>query len=295
MKSLRIISVLIFFMFTPSIFANQLLVDANWLVKHKNDKNVVVVDMSSDYTQHQRFHIPGAVYLPYSEINQTSKQRISYAVSPQLLQRNLGALGINQDTHIVIYDDMGGLNASRLFWQLEQIGHKKVSILDGGLVSWIRKGLPITGQVVQPKPASYTAKKVNMDNLASMQDVLKASKGNSITLVDARSTEEYLGHPRYKRSGHIPGAISYSWDNSVDFNKAFMLKSKKQIKSLLKQAGLKSDKNKPIIAYCRSGHRAAHAYFNLRLLGYKNIKLYDGSIAEYERQVSAPLKTGKQP
>ncbi|MDH5183932.1 MAG: sulfurtransferase [Gammaproteobacteria bacterium] len=293
MKRSISISVVFFILFSPAIYASQMLIDIDWLIQHKNDKDIVIVDMSSDYTQYQRFHIPGARYLSYSMMNQAGKDRVSYAIQPQQLQQLLGYQGIKRDSHIIIYDDMGGLNASRFYWQLEQINHPKVSVLNGGLVSWIRQGHPVSGEIIEPRKVNYVAKNINTVNLATLDDVLKSS--NSASLLDARSTEEYVGNPRYKRSGHVPGAISYSWDNSVDFDKAFTLKNKKQIASLLKQAGLSEDKNKPVIAYCRSGHRAAHAYFTLKLLGYKNIKLYDGSIAEYERTNSAPLKIGKQP
>lgn len=293
MKHSSVISVIFLILFTPSIFASQMLVDTNWLIKHKKDKDIVIVDMSSDYTQHQRFHIPDAIYISYSMLNQSGKDRVSFAISPNKLQKLLGYLGIKRESHIVIYDDMGGLNASRFYWQLEQISHPRVSILNGGLVHWIRQGHPVSGKIIQRNKVTYKPGKVATNNLASLDEVLENSK--SATLIDARSTEEFVGNPRYKRSGHVPGAISYPWDNSVDFDNAFTLKDKKQVASLLQQAGLNQDKNKPIIAYCRSGHRAAHAYFTLKRLGYKNIKLYDGSIAEYERRISAPLKLGKQP
>lgn len=293
MKPSRTISVIFFILFAPAIYASQMLVDIDWLIKHKNDKDIVIVDMSSDYTQYQRFHIPGAIYISYSMLNQAGKDRVSYAIKPTQLQQLMGYMGIKRNSHIVIYDDMGGLNASRFYWQLEQISHPKVSVVNGGLVSWIRQGHPISGKIIEPKKVSYIAKNTNSNNLATLNDILNSS--NSTSLLDARSKEEYVGNPRYKRSGHVPGAISYSWDKSVDFDNAFTLKDKNQLSSLLKQAGLNRDKNKPVITYCRSGHRAAHAYFTLKLLGYKNIKLYDGSIAEYERQVSAPLKPGAQP
>lgn len=293
MKTLRKLSLLFFVFFTSNLFATQLLVDVDWLVQNKNDKNVILVDMSSDYTQYQRFHIPGAIYLSYSMLNQAGKNRVSYAIPSQQLPQLLGYLGIQAENHIIIYDDMGGLNASRFYWQLEQINHAKVSILNGGLVSWIRQGHAVNGNITERKKVNYIAKDISHKNLATLSEMV--NNPDSAALLDARSQEEYTGNPRYKRSGHIPGAISYSWDNSVDFESAFILKKKDHVASLLKQAGLSNDKNKPVIAYCRSGHRAAHAYFTLKVLGYKNVKLYDGSIAEYELNNSAPLKLGAQP
>ena len=272
-----------------------MLISSEWLTTHINDKELVIVDMSSDYTQYQRFHIPGAVYLDYSMLVQTSREKVSYAIPPQQLQQLLGYLGIQRNSHIVIYDDMGGLNATRLFWQLEQIAHPKVSILNGGLVSWIRQGKSVSGELKEPQKVRYMNTTESISNLASFEDVLSASSTGKSTLVDARSAEEYLGNPIYKRSGHIPGAISYTWDSSVDFQQSFKLKDDTQIANLLTQAGLSTDKNTPIITYCQSGHRASHTYFLLKLQGYKNVKLYDGSFAEYQRKPAAPMNLGAQP
>ncbi|MBD3671666.1 MAG: sulfurtransferase [Gammaproteobacteria bacterium] len=275
--------------------AAESLVSTDWLAKHKDDKSVIVIDMSSDYTQHQRFHVPGAIYLPYDAINLSRKDRVSVAVAPQRLVDVLGFLGISADKHVVIYDDMGGLNASRLYWQLEHIGHKKVSIVDGGLVKWIREGRPITGELTATVKTRYIPTGGDMKNLATIEDVLKAVDDKDTVLLDARSEEEYFGNPRFKRSGHIPGAIHYSWDNSVDFDRAFSMHPDSRVKSLLQEAGLVGKKDTPIIAYCRSGHRASHLYYTLKRLGYENVRLYDGSIAEYQQRKDAPLKIGKEP
>lgn len=268
--------------------AGEFMVNSKWLAAHKNDADIVLIDMS-DGTQYQRFHIPGAIHLPYEILNQTTRKRISLSVGPDTIIRFLGLLGIKRNSHVIIYDDMGGLNASRLFWELQRLQHEKVSLLNGGLVKWILDGHKVDNIPVKPQPAKYqfTGKPDN-SVLASLEDI-----NAKATLLDVRSQEEYTGHPRQKRSGHIPGAHWWSWDSSVDFSNAFQHKPVASLMDSLRQLGVTS-KQQPLIVYCRSGHRASQSYFTLRSLGFSNVKLYDGSIAEYQ-QSNKPLTMGMKP
>ncbi len=275
--------------------ASNIMVDTDWLQKHMHDANVVVVDMSSDSTQYQRFHVPGAVYLGYGNlVLQRKKDKVSLRISDQRLYKILGILGISRQSHIVIYDDMGGLNAGRLYWDLERIGHDKVSIVDGGLVKWILEGRKVDNKDVNKSPVVYAATEKNYNNEIDLMGVKKALDANQATFLDVRSKEEYLGYPKYKRTGHIPGAHLWSWDDSVAFEKGFVLKTKGQIQNSLAKIGVK-DKSQPLVLYCRTGHRASQVYLTLKHLGYSNIKLYDGSMAEYSQDKTALVKQGIHP
>lgn len=278
---------------TSAFSAQPLLVDVNWLDKNLNSSSVRVIDMSDD-TQYQRFHIPGATHLPYSAINVRNKKRISFSVGQEQIIKILGLLGIQSNHHIVIYDDMGGLHASRFFWELEKIGHKNISILNGGLVKWILAGKKVTAETKKTKTTQYKMNTNSINNTATIEDILNNKFNNKNVLLDVRSKEEYAGHPRYPRSGHIPGAKSWEWLQAVNFDNAFKMQSSDKIKNQLKKIGI-SDKNTPITLYCQSAHRASHSYFTLRRLGYKNVKIYDGSMAEYSQIKSAPLKKGLTP
>jgi thiosulfate/3-mercaptopyruvate sulfurtransferase len=287
-KLILILTILIIIPAFSTAHAGNFMVDAKWLSSHKNDANLVLIDMS-DGTQYQRFHIPGAIHLPYQALNQTTKKRVSISVGSDTIIRFLGLLGIKRNSHVVIYDDMGGLNASRLFWELQRLKHEKVSLLNGGLVKWILDGHKVTNIPVEPKPVKYiVSAKPDNSVLATLEDI-----NGKATILDVRSQEEYNGHPRQKRSGHIPGAYWWSWDSSVDFSNAFQHKPVDKLVSSLKQLGVTS-KKQPLIVYCRSGHRASQSYFTLRNLGFTNVKLYDASMAEYQ-QSNKPLTMGMKP
>ena len=269
--------------------ASIFMVDTKWLASHKNDTNLVLIDMS-DGTQYQRFHIPGAIHLPYQALNKANKKRISVSVGSDTIIRFLGLLGISRNSQVIIYDDMGGLNASRLFWELQRLKHKKVALLNGGLVKWILEGRKVDNIPVEPKPLKYniTNTKPDSNPLASLEDI-----SGKATILDVRSQEEYAGHPKQKRSGHIPGAQWWSWDSSVDFANGFQHKPVDNLLDSLKKLGVTS-KKQPVIVYCRSGHRASQSYFTLRNLGFSNVRLYDASMAEYQ-QSEKPLTKGMKP
>ncbi len=280
--------------FSHWLYAAPIMVDTEWLAKHKNDRNVVVVDMTADQLQYTRYHIPGAVRLSYSDIVTRRRDKVSVRLPDGQLQKVLGALGITADTHVVIYDDIGSMEAGRLFWELERIGHARMSVLDGGLVQWVLEGRKVDNIPVKPKPTVYKAAAKGRDNEADLSLVREVVANDTASLLDVRSRDEYIGHPRAPRSGHIPGAHWLGWDTNVDFDNGFKLKDDDTLLANLKTVGL-SDKNAPVILYCRSGHRASQSYLTLRKLGYEDVRLYDGSIAEYERDKTAPLVKGMSP
>lgn len=271
--------------------AGSVYVEHDWLANNLDNKAVVVVDMTSDDVQYLRYHIPGAVRLSYQDIVTTRKDKVSVRVPDAQLARVLGAAGIQPDRHVVIYDDMAGLNAGRLFWELERIGHKKVSLLRGGLVQWVLAGHKVDNLPVHTDAVTYLPVAAGRDNEALLEAVTEASNGGKATLIDVRSQEEYAGHPRYPRSGHVPGAKWASWEDNVDFEKGFVPKSASSLLSKLESLGVK-DKNAPLILYCQSGHRASQSYLTLRDLGFSNVRLYDGSMAEYSKQPALPLIKG---
>ena len=288
--------ILFLFLFLNSSFAfssQTLLVDINWLKKNLNSSSVRLIDMS-DSTQYQRFHIPGATHLPYEAINIRNKKDVSFSVGKNQIIKILGLLGIQSKDHVVIYDDMGGLHAGRLFWELEKAGHKNISLLNGGLVKWILAGNKVTADAKSIKATQYVAATSGRKNTTDIEEILSSKFNNKNILLDVRSKEEYVGHPRYPRSGHIPGAKWLEWSDAVDFENAFKIKNQKTLKKQLQQIGI-SKTDTPITLYCQSAHRASHSYFTLRQLGFKNVKIYDGSMSEYSKIKSAPLIKGITP
>lgn len=276
--------------------AEPVMVTSEWLAEHRNDAGLVLVDMSSEDAQYSRFHIPGAVRIGYQElVTRRKKDKVSVRLPDERLAKLLGRAGISRDSYVVIYDDMGGLNAGRLFWELERLGHKRVSVLDGGLVRWILQGRKVDNLPVKPRAAKYEINgakgRANEATFAAVKDL--AENGEAL-IFDVRSEDEYRGHPRDPRGGHVPGARWWPWDGNVDFEKGFVAKEEGKIRGLLDQLGLK-DAAKEVVLYCRTGHRAAQSYLTLRRLGFEKVRLYDGSMAEYGLQRGAKLVKGMAP
>ena len=267
-------------------------VSTAWLENHLNDTNLILVDMADDL-QYQRFHLPGALHLPYRAINTTDRFGVSYSPGADHLIKVLGLLGMSPDSQIVIYDDLGGLNASRLYWELEALGHQRIALLDGGLVKWVLEGRKVSNKIVPASKTSYSLTHTKeRTNLATLAEITRLPA--DATLLDVRTQEEYAGDPRQPRTGHIPGARWWPWDSSVDFNDGFRLKSVVELQRQLLALGVTNPAS-PVYLYCRTGHRASQSYYVLRQLGYHKVKIYDGSIAEYSRYKELPLKTGMQP
>jgi len=275
------------------VCAGTQLLTTQALQQQLQDAKLILVDMS-DGTQYQRFHLPGAISLPY-DVLVTQQNNISLPIPQEKLLPLLGAMGIQQNSYVVIYDDMGGLNATRLYWELEQVGHPHMALLDGGLVKWILEGRPVTNQPVTPQATTtYTAQKTGRPFLANLFDVSPASRSKSVTLLDVRSEDEYRGDPRYPRSGHIPGAKWWEWEQAVEFNNGFVQRDAATLRASLAKLGL-TDTNQPIITYCHSSHRASQAYYTLKRLGFTQVKIYGGSILEYEQHKELPLNLGMTP
>lgn len=287
--------IILSFLTSSGTYAAETLVNTQWLKTHLNDPDLVLIDMS-DETQYQRFHIKNAIQLPYHILNMRLKNGVSLSIGSENIIKLLGLLGIESTSHVVIYDDMGGLHAGRLLWELERINHKKVSLLDGGLVKWILDGNPVTARTFSPsKKTTYIPAKMPAKNiLADIKDVLPDSRNKNTLLIDVRSMEEYMGNVKFRRSGHIPGAKLWSWDNAINFDDQFKFKPAKVLRKELSKIGL-NKKDQPVILYCQSAHRAAQSYATLRGLGFSNVKVYDGSMKQYSITANAPLTKGMKP
>jgi len=275
--------------------AAPVLVDSTWLEAHHKDNNVVIVDMTDDDLQYTRFHLPGAVRLAYHELLQPRRPGKPVArLDDAQFAALLGRLGIAHDSHVVIYDDMGGLNAGRLFLELERIRHPEVSVLDGGLVTWALSGKPVDNIPHLRKPATYQSGTERRSNLATLADVRRVSGQGASVLLDVRSREEYTGNPKEARSGHIPGARWWPWEQSINMGNGFVFQEEDKLEASLDRFGL-TDRHAPVILYCHSGHRATQSYLTLRRLGFDDVRVHSGSMLEYLIDKAAPLTRGLVP
>ena len=264
----------------------QLLVDAQWLAVHVNDPDLRIIDMRNSPEEYAAGHIPGAVHLQVNQIRLALKES-GFAMPPDYeIEERLGQLGITKETMVVLYDDQGGLNASRLFFTLEYAGHKKAALLNGGLMKWVAEGRALSKTPVQVNRTVYQVHAETRRVAPATWIAANLGKPN-LALVDARSRAEFRGEDlRAKRGGHIPGAVNIEWTQNLAGDKTF--KSADELSALYERAGVTKDKT--VVGYCQTMHRGAVTYFTLRLLGYADVRGYDRSWNEWGNDVLLPIE-----
>ena len=266
---------------TPNL---DLLVDTDWVASHLGDDAVRIVDMRpmDDYTQG---HIPGAVQLDLVAVRTITDGVRGQVAPPETVEAVLGRLGIDVETTVVIYDADTGIDAARLFWTLEYYGHHDVHLLDGGWGAWQREGKETSTEPPSVALKTFVARP-RSELIANAAWMLAHLDDENPTIVDARSVEEYRGEDvRAQRGGHIPGAILVDWQTTL--NKDGSFKDVAALEALYQSAGLIPGQE--VVTYCQTGHRAAHDYFTLRLLGY-TVRLYDGSWEEWGNRSDTPVE-----
>ncbi len=267
------------------------LVTADWVAEHRDDANVALVEVDVDTDAYGEGHIEGAVAWNWTSQLQDQTQRD--ILSKEGMEALLGESGIGNGTHIVLYGDNNNWFAAYALWLLELYGHADVSLMDGGRVKWLAESRPTTQAEPALPPASYSAKDADM-SLRAMRDDVMAAGGGGIQLVDVRSPAEFNGEviappgmsETAQRAGHIPGATNIPWARAVNEDGTF--RSADELQALYGGVGLTDAST---IAYCRIGERSSHTWFVLKhLLGYGDVKNYDGSWTEYGSLIDVPIE-----
>jgi len=271
----------------------EVLVDADWVEQHKNDPNVRLLEVDVDTTAYDQGHIENAIAWNWN--TQLQDQIRRDVIDPSMFEKLAGESGIDNNTTVVIYGDNNNWFAAWAFWQFKLHGHKDVRLLNGGRKKWLEDGRPLTTEVPKVEPKTYKAQPVDT-SLRALRDQVMASLGNATTnLVDVRSPDEYTGkviappgmNETAQRGGHIPGAKNIPWAMAVNPDGTF--KSVEELRQLYLNAGC--DPNRETIAYCRIGERSSHTWFVLKyLLGWGNVRNYDGSWTEWGNLVGAPIE-----
>ena len=289
---------------TDPKFEHPLLIDATTFRDRLGQDNVVVLDattfldqpegdgyytVNSGRTAYEAEHIPGAVHadLHVDLADQDSEHAFTVLDSATFAER-IGALGVTNDSHVLIYDHGQMMWATRLWWNLRLEGHDRISILDGGLPAWKAAGLPLAADVEANEPATFTPHR--RDALLADVDLVKDSIVNDdVLLINSLDLPTYTGERKtYERAGHIPSSVNVPFqDLLTDEGK---VAAPEQVRGQYEAVGA-LDEGKTPITYCGGGIAATLEAFQLARLGRDDVAVYDGSMTEWAADHSLPLET----
>jgi thiosulfate/3-mercaptopyruvate sulfurtransferase len=271
----------------------NVLVTTDWVAQHATDAGVRVVEVDVDTTAYDQGHVPGSIGWNWTtELCDTLVRDI---VPAKKLEELLGKSGIDNKTTIVLYGDNNNWFAAWAFWQLKVYRHDDVRIMDGGRKKWLAEGRDLSTDKPSLPAATYKAGEPDLSLRAFLPEVQQAVAGKKAALVDVRSPQEFTGEilappglpETCQRGGHIPGAKSIPWGKNCNEDGTF--KSFDELKALYAEKGITGDG--PVIAYCRIGERSSLTWFAMKyLLGFQNVKNYDGSWTEWGNLVAAPVE-----
>jgi thiosulfate/3-mercaptopyruvate sulfurtransferase len=275
----------------------EVIVDTQWVENHINDSNVRIAEVDYDPKSNYNLgHIPGATLFDWKQdINDPlSRNILNQEACEELLRRS----GVNNDTILILYGDFNNWFAAFAFWAFKYYGYQDMRIMNGGRKKWLEEDRPVTKDIPQyPKGTFRIQTEPDEKIRVFLNGVNEAIKRkDKIKLVDVRSPKEFTGEilapPEYptehaQRGGHIPGAENIPWSQAVNDDGTF--KSVEELKKIYESKGISSDKE--IISYCRIGERSSHTWFVLKyLLGYPNVKNYDGSWTEWGNMIANQIE-----
>jgi thiosulfate/3-mercaptopyruvate sulfurtransferase len=272
----------------------DVLVTAEWAEQNLETAGVVFVEVDEDTSAYDGGHIPGAVKIDWKTELQDPVRRDF--VDRAGFEKLLSAKGVGNDDKVVLYGGNNNWFAAYAYWYFKLYGHTNVQLLDGGRKKWELDGRPLSKDPVNRAETEYKAQEQDATIRAFRDEVVQAI--NAKNLVDVRSPDEFSGkllapahlpQEQAQRAGHIPTAINVPWSKAANEDGTF--RSDDELRELYQEAGI--DESKSTIAYCRIGERSSHTWFALHeLLGYGDVKNYDGSWTEYGSLVGVPVEIG---
>lgn len=257
-----------------------------------HDCNVVVLDFRK-LEDYKTGHIPNAIQIWRTDLEDTTYAYEGMMPQQEQLEKLFSKLGIKSGDRLVLYDDIGLCDASRLWWVLQNYNYTKVQMLEGGLATWLADGKELSNEILVPSKTDFRfIHKPSFHLKATKEDVLSALE-NHVRILDTRSKDEFAG--TYQKSGaakagRIPGSIQVDWAKAINYGGDWCFKSKEDLEAIYRR--LDVEKSEPLVVYCHSGVRSAHTTFVLtQLLGYTNVLNYDGSWVEWSHHDSLPIQT----
>lgn len=274
----------------------EVLVSTDWVAEHLDDPKVRIVESNEDQLLYPSGHIPGAVQVDWT--TDLNDQVVRDYLSKEGFEALMSRIGVTSETTVVFYGDKNNWWATYAFWVFQLFNHTRAKVMDGGRLKWEKEGRPMTREVPNYPATNYQAPERHDSKVRAFRDEVLQHVQAKLPLVDVRSPEEYSGERLHMegypnegalRGGHIPGAVSVPWSRAANPEDGTFKSAEELQKIYLEEQGLKPDDN--VIAYCRIGERSSHTWFVLKyLLGFKNVRNYDGSWTEWGNLVKVPIE-----
>jgi thiosulfate/3-mercaptopyruvate sulfurtransferase len=263
---------------------DDVLVDGDWLQARLTEPSLRIVDCDLPDT-YARAHLPGAVNPRDHYYKDPDDGR--FIAPPEQFAAMMQALGIGDETEVVGYDQSGLRLAARLWWCLNYYGHARVHILDGGWNLWLKQGRPVTMEPARPPAAKFTPQAPD-ESFVGAEYVMAALARPDAVVLDVRSDAEWQGKENRgnKRAGRMPGAVHHEWLNNLTAEDQHF-RPAAELRAACEALGVTPDKE--VITVCQAGIRASSAAVALKLLGYPNVRVYDGSFADWANRDDTPL------
>ena len=260
-----------------------LLAETEWLSKNLNDPNIRIIDLRSS-ANYMKVHINNAVPFSHELVTTTRNGVKGMIADKEVVEQSLERLGISPNTKVIFYDDADSKWATYMFWVMEYHGHKSVAVLNGGYQKWEAEKRPLATEITQVKPVSFKAK-IDKNKIVDTEWVKNNINNPKVKIINVRPDKDYI-------DGHIPGTINIPWLENLQGASVKVLKSKDELTQIYeKEEGIKRDDT--VVSSCMFGILAGGTYFTLRLLDYKDVKLYDGSQSDWVAKGNS-LKAGKE-